>query len=78
MFLKNSNNYVLFADDINILFSCETFNIVETMVNIELNLLFTNKLSINLSKTNFIVFNNRKCSFIPKVDIDNHQVELTY
>ena len=48
--VSNKFQYVLFANDTNILFSCETINNVEDLLNIELNKwLCTNKLSINLS-----------------------------
>ena len=71
---------MLFADD-NILFSCKTTNNVDNVVNMELNSihkwLCTNKFPINLSKTNFMVFNKRKGLFIPKIVIDN-QAELAY
>ena len=55
---------VLFADDTNILYSDANINNLNNVVNSELDKLNTwfiiNKLSLNVSKTNYIVFGNRK------------------
>ena len=51
---ERKNTLKLFADDINILFSCKTITNIESIVIVELNKihkwLCTNKLSLNLSK----------------------------
>ena len=64
-----------YADDINTSFLCKTTNNIETILDIEQikiqEWLCTNKLCINLSKTNLIALGKRKCSFMPKIVIDN-------
>ena len=79
--VSNKFKYVLFADDTNILYSGEESETVENIVNKELHLIYvwlcTNKLSINLSKTNFMVFSKSKRPCIPRIHISNHQIELT-
>ena len=56
--------FVLFADDTNILYSDANLNNLNIVGNIELDKLNTwfiiNKLSLNVSKTNYILFGNRK------------------
>ena len=52
----------VFADDTNILYSSEESKPAENIVNKKLHLIYawlcTNKLSMNLSKTNFMFFSN--------------------
>ena len=54
--VSNKFSYVLFADDINILYPSQELETTENIVNKELHLIYawlcTNKLSINLSKIN--------------------------
>ena len=73
--------FVLFADDTNILYSNKEIENVEDTVNIEMSKihewLCTNKLSINLSQTNYMFFNKIKARSIPSIYINNHTIELT-
>ena len=52
--------FYLFADDTNILYADKNLNSLETVVNKELMLvcewLSSNKLTLNLSKTNYVIF----------------------
>ena len=52
--------FYLFADDTNILYADKNLNSLETVVNKELMLvcewLNSNKLTLNLSKTNYVIF----------------------
>ena len=79
--VSNKFKYVLFADDTNILFSDKEIENVQSTVNKELDKihgwLCTNKLSINLTKTNFMVFSKSNKFVIPRIYIDNHLIELT-
>ena len=56
---------ILFADDTNLLFSGKDTDELCSVVSIELDKLCicfqVNKLSLNTSKTNFMVFTNRSC-----------------
>ena len=71
--------YVMFADDTNILYSCKRTKNIKNILNTELNKLHnwlcSNKLSIYVSKTNFIIFSESKNEINPNVLIDNHEVE---
>ena len=65
--LCNASNileFILFADDTNIFYSHQNLNILMSTVNTEIEKLFTwlqsNRLSINLKKTNFILFKPRE------------------
>ena len=57
-------------------------NNVENIINLELDNVHkgfsTINLSVNLTKTNFLLFSNRQSLIIPRIVIINHQVELTY
>ena len=52
--------FVLFADDTYILFSTKKYEYIENTLNTKFNKVYewlcTNKLSINLSKTNYMIF----------------------
>ena len=52
----------LFADDTNIYFEANNLNYLQRIVNRELDLLFkwlcANRLSLNISKTNFLIFHH--------------------
>ena len=60
-------NFYLFADDTNIYYEAESLNKLETIINKELKKLHTwlivNRLSLNIDKTNFLVFHpyNKPC-----------------
>lgn len=73
-------NLILFADDTNLFISGK--NLIETVttLNYELcklsNWFKVNKLSLNIKKTNYIIFHNRrkKIGLIPEVAIDNCKI----
>jgi hypothetical protein len=73
-------NMILFADDTNLFISGE--NLIETVttLNCELcklsNWFKVNKLSLNIKKTNYMIFHNRrkKIGLIPEVVIDNCKI----
>ena len=74
-------HYVLFADDTNILFSHKDPVLLENILNKELDLISNwfklNKLSLNVTKTNFMVFKNKHSSrpcIEPKIKIDNTEI----
>ena len=79
--VSNKFKYILFADDTNILYSDKEIDNVQSTVNKELDKihswLYTNKLSINLTKTNFIVFSKSNKFVIPRLYSYNHLVKLT-
>ena len=69
----------LFADDINLHMSNSSFNVLQTTVNLELckidHWIRANTLSLNYSKTNFMLLNSQKhnpASF--KVIINDHSI----
>ena len=57
-------HFYLFADDTNIYYEAETMKKLETVINKELKKLDTwlivNRLSLNIAKTNFLVFHPYK------------------
>ena len=81
MNVSNKFKYVLFTDDTSILYSDKDIKNVQRTVNKELykihGWLCTNTLSINLTKTNFMVFSKSNKFVIPEVYINNHLVQLT-
>ena len=58
-----SSHFIIFADDTNILFSHEDPVQLEKLINTELkeisNWFKLNKLSLNIDKTNFMIFKNK-------------------
>ena len=55
--ISNKLKFFLFADDTNIYFESDSLSKLEKVINEELNLwLNINSLSLNISKTNFIIF----------------------
>ena len=75
-------HFVLFADDTNILFSHQDPKALETQVNNELkhisNWFKLNKLSLNIKKTNFMIFKNKHSNKPPiklKIKIDNTELQ---
>ena len=66
-------HFVLFADDTNILFAHHDPKTLETIINNELihisNWFKLNKLSLNVKKTNYIIFKN-KHSNRPNIDVN--------
>jgi len=77
--------FILFADDTNIFYSCRDLNNLGTTLNNELDnvnrWLIANKLSINIKKTKYVIFNTRQ----KKIDhhnllikINNKQIECQH
>ena len=66
--------YILFADDTSIFMSHKDPHALQHIVNIELTKisqwLYMNKLSVNTSKTNFMIFTNRN------IDVNNLNINL--
>ena len=72
--------YYLFADDTNVLYADKNIKSLELTVSRELhnlyNWLTSNKLTLNLKKSNFIIFHphHKKLTYQPKIKIfDNEQ-----
>jgi hypothetical protein len=62
--------FYLFADDTNILYADKNLKSLETIVNKELEVcewLNSNKLTLNLRKTNYVIFRPHKKSKITKL-----------
>ena len=76
--------FYLFADDTNIYCKAENLDQLQSVVNKELKKLKvwldTNKLSLNIDKTNFIIFKSpqRSSSDIVNIKIGNLPVKRTY
>jgi len=78
---KNAD-FILFADDTNILFSHQDHKILENIINNEMNVISNwfkmNKLSLNVKKTNFMIFKNKhspKKVIEINIFIDNNKIE---
>ena len=71
-------NFYLFADDTNILSSSKNLISLENTMNIELNKIYqwliSNKLTLNLTKSNFVIFRpyQKRLPFISKIYSNNH------
>ena len=76
---KNSS-LVLFADDTNIFFSSNNKQLLEKTVNTELTLysdwFAANKLSLNISKTNYMAFNMNKSNYDFNITINNQPITV--
>ena len=63
-------HFILFADDTNLFYSCKSLELLLTTVNDELSNLAVwfraNKLSLNISKTNYIIFGSKH---LPSADL---------
>ena len=74
-------DFILFADDTNIFFSHKDFNSLSEILNSEMCKLThwcrANKLSINLKKSNFMVFRprQRRQTFDLSIQIDNNNID---
>ena len=70
--------FILFADDINILYSDSNVHNLISIINHELDKLYTwfsvNKLSLNASKTNYMVFGRRKINCDVDIKINSNQI----
>ena len=74
--------FIMFADDTNIMFSNNDLKVLETKLNNELNVISDwfklNKLSLNIKKTNFMIFKNKhNPTTLPsiKITIDSKEIE---
>ena len=74
--ISNSSDklkFYLFADDTNLLYADKNLKSLESTVNAEIfrvyNWLIANKLSLNIKKSNFVIFSPRQKKL-------NHQVNL--
>ena len=82
-FTKSSEelSFILFADDSNIFFSHSNLNYLVNKVNIELkyvaNWLNVIKLSLNIAKTNFMLFSNSAIEIPCEVKIHNSVIKKT-
>ena len=77
--------FYLFADDTNVLHSHKDLKSLEKEMNAELNNVYqwlvSNKLTLNLKKTNFVIFRpyQKPLPFLPTIYINNHLTNsLTY
>jgi hypothetical protein len=73
--------FIMFADDTNIFISGKNLNNIATITNNELNIINTwfsaNLLSLNIKKTNYILFVNKKHPDI-SLSINNEKIERVY
>ena len=77
--------FYLFADDTNVLHSHKDLKSLEKEMNVELNNVYqwlvSNKLTLNLKKTNFVIFRpyQKLLPFLPTIYINDHLTNsLTY
>jgi len=81
---SNLANFIMFADDTNIFFKHPNWDILLNMVNEELYEISRwfklNKLSLNIKKTNYIIFKNKNasCSISPDIRIDNIKIQQVF
>ena len=68
--------FILFADDTNVFYSCKDINNLNSILNFELGnvteWLIANELSINIKKTNYIIFRARQ----RKIDLDGFSIKI--
>ena len=80
--VSNIANLILFADDTNLFFSHNNLPFLIDQVNGELDKLTVwlsaNKLSINLKKTNFMIFRPRQKKFHinPKIVLNSFEIDM--
>ena len=62
--VSNILDFILYADDTNVFYKHENIDMMCKIVSVELDKLSTwfalNKLALNISKTNFMIFSNHK------------------
>ena len=79
--MSNIFKLVLFADDTNLFFSHKDLSILIETINVELNKLSewfkANKRSINVQKSNYMIFRPRqkRQTFDLDLDINNHKID---
>ena len=78
---SSSLNFILFADDTNIICSNDDPDTLETVLNKDLHIILNwfklNKLSLNVAKTNYMIFKNKyspTASIDVNILIDNNQL----
>ena len=75
-------NFYLFADDTNILYADKNLKSLEYTVNAELHKLYvwltSNKLSLNIKKSNFVIFRpyQKRLPFQPKISIFDNEKNM--
>ena len=73
---------ILFADDTNLFYRGKDVNVMAQEINIELSQislwLKTNKLSLNIKKTHFMLFHRKKIDAVIKIQIDNDEIDRVY
>ena len=71
--------FILFADDTNIFFTGNDVKSMSKTISVKLNKLYTwfclNKLSLNVSKTNFMIFNNSRTESNVNIFINETAIE---
>ena len=74
--------FSLFADDTNLLFSDRNLKSLETVVNMDLMIVYdwlgSNKLSLNVKKTNFVIFHLSQRRLNYKVNLKIYHSCLLY
>ena len=74
--------FILFADDTNIFYSSSQYETLSTVVSTELSKLQTwfalNKLSLNISKTNYMLFTRKNVSNRIDIVFDGKQIERVH
>ena len=75
-------NCILFADDTNFFCSGDKLTDIITTVENEMKLVKkwfdVNKLSLNISKTKFMIFGNRKTDTVVKLRIEDTEIERVF
>ena len=78
--IPTNSSMVLFADDTNIFFSADNPHTLEETVCKELSLysdwFVSNKLSLNVCKTNYMVFNNKDRNYQFNIHINNQPIAI--
>ena len=73
---------ILFADDTNLFYSASSLDTLVRRINDELCNISTwlkiNKLSLNIKKTHYIIFNRKRESICVEIKIDNENIEQVY
>ena len=67
--------FILFADDTNLFYSCTDLALLQTNINLELGKLSiwfrANRLSLNVNKTNYVIFRRNQVNMDLAIHIDN-------
>ena len=72
--VSNILKFILFADDTNMLYSNSDIGVLVQLTNIELEKFAVNKLSLNISKTNYMFFGNRILKMHLSVHIGKEEI----